>query len=126
VSSYEEEFAFREPDPTLGNDLAGITGGRLEPAVTSFFDSAPALGRLQQPLWPFLVLAGLVAFLVDVALRRLVFVEGDAEEWKRGMTSETRRERERVAEVEARRSDAGDRELASESETLQRLMRRKR
>ena len=126
VSSYEEEFAFREPDPTLGNDLAGITGGRLEPVVTSLFDAAPALGRLEQPLWPMLVLVGLLAFLTDVALRRLVFVEGDAEEWKRGMTSETRRERVRVAAVEERRSQEGDRELASESETLQRLMRRKR
>ncbi len=126
VSSYEEEFAFREPDPTLGNDLTGITGGRLEPSVTALFDSAPALGRLEQPLWPILVLVGLLVFLLDVALRRLVFVEGDAEEWKRGMTSETRRERVRVADVEARRSEAGDRELASESETLQRLMRRKR
>lgn len=126
VSSYEEEFAFREPDPTLGDDLAGITDGRLEPAVASLFDAAPALGRLEQPLWPILVLIGLLAFLIDVALRRLVFVEGDAEEWKRGMTSETRRERVRVAEVEARRSEAGDREVASESETLQRLMRRKR
>ena len=126
VSSYEEEFAFREPDPTLGNDLAGITGGRLDPAVTSLFDAAPALGRLEQPLWPTLVLLGLLAFLTDVALRRLVFVQGDAEEWRRGLTSETRRERARVAEVETRRSTAGDRELASESETLQRLMRRKR
>ena len=103
VSSYEEEFAFREPDPTLGNDLSGITGGRLEPPVAALFDSAPALGRLEQPLWPILVLAGLLVFLLDVALRRLVFVEGDAEEWKRGMTSEARRERERVAEVEAMR-----------------------
>jgi hypothetical protein len=126
VSSYEEEFAFREPDPTLGNDLTGITGGRLEPSVTELFDAAPALGRLEQPLWPMLVLTGLLAFLADVALRRLVFVEGDAEEWRRGMTSETRRERSRVADVEARRSEAGDRELASESETLRRLMRRKR
>jgi hypothetical protein len=94
--------------------------------VAALFDAAPSLGRLEQPLWPALVLAGLIAFLIDVALRRLVFVEGDAEEWKRGMTSEAKRERTRVAEVEARRSDAGDRELASESETLQRLMRRKR
>jgi hypothetical protein len=124
VSSYEEEFAFRDPDPTLGGDITGLTGGRLEPAMAQLFDSAPALGRLEQPVWPMLALLGLLAFLVDVALRRLVLIEGDVEEWKRGMTSETRRERARVAEVEARRSET--KELASESETLQRLMRRKR
>jgi hypothetical protein len=126
VSSYEEEFAFREPDPTLGGDLTGITGGRLEPRLDALFDAAPALGRVEQPLWPLLALAGLIAFLVDVALRRLVLIEGDAEEWKKGMTPEVRKERIRVAEVEARRAETRERETASDSETLGRLMRRKR
>ncbi len=126
VSSYEEEFAFREPDPTLGADVASLTEGRFEPAVGSLFEAAPALGRVERPLWPLLALVGLLAFLVDVALRRLVLIEGDAEEWKRGMTSETRRERVRVAEVEAKRAETKEKAVASESETLERLMRRKR
>ncbi|HEY5651347.1 MAG TPA: VWA domain-containing protein [Acidimicrobiia bacterium] len=126
VSSYEEEFAFREPDPTLGSDLAAITEGRYEPDVGSLFDAAPALGRIERPVWPLLALIGLLAFLADVALRRLVLIEGDAEEWRRGMTSETRRERTRVAEVEAQRAETKEKAVASESETLARLMRRKR
>ncbi len=126
VSSYEQEFAFRAPDPSLGGDLASITAGRLDPAVQAIFDPAPALGRIERPLWPLLTLLGLVIFLIDVALRRLVLIEGDADEWKRGMTSETRRERARVAEVEARRSASQEKATASDSETLERLMRRKR
>ena len=126
VSSYEEEFAFREPDPTLGGDIAGLTDGRIDPQIANMFDAAPALGRVELPVWPLLVLVALIAFLVDIALRRLVLIKGDADEWKRGLTTETQRERTRVTEVEAKRAESKEKSTASESETLQRLMRRKR
>lgn len=127
VSSYQEEFAFREPDPTLGADLAAVTGGRLDPPPADLFLPAPVKGRAEQPIWPWLVGIALALFLTDVALRRLVLAEGDAAEWRRGATSERRREVVRVAEVAERRREAGDSsgEVASDSETLQRLMRRK-
>lgn len=126
VSSYEEEFAFREPDPTLAADIAGITGGRLEPSIESMFDPAPALGRAEQPIWPTLAIIALLLFLTDVALRRLVLIEGDAEAWREGATSERKREKKRVEEVEQQRSETDAKTTASESETLQRLMKRKR
>ena len=126
VSSYEEEFAFRDPDPTLGADIAGITGGRLEPAISSLFDPAPALGRSEQPIWPLLALIALFLFLADVALRRLVLIDGDAEAWREGVTSGTKREKKRVSVVEAERTESDESTTASESETLRRLMRRKR
>ena len=128
VSSYEEEFAFRDPDPTLAADLAGITGGRVAPEVASFFDPAPSLGRSARPVWPWLVIVALFVFLVDVGLRRLVLVEGDGAAWRQGLTSERSREQRRVDQLEADRSTDPERErtTASDSQTLERLMRRKR
>jgi hypothetical protein len=127
VSAYEEEFAFREGDPTLGNDLAFLSGGRLNPAPAEVFDPAPVRGRADISIWPWLAGLGLALFLVDVALRRLVLSAGDAGLWREGMRSPRAREKRRIeavideAEVSGRRPDA-----LSESETLQRLMRRKR
>lgn len=128
VSSYEEEFAFREPDPSLARDVAGITGGRVDPEVAAMFDPAPALGRVEQPIWPWLVTVALALFLLDVALRRLVLAAGDAEAWRRGMTSERAREQKRVEEIEAGRAATPEEKpsTASDSATLERLMRRKR
>ena len=103
-----------------------MTDGRIDPQIANMFDAAPALGRVELPVWPLLVLVALIAFLVDIALRRLVLIKGDADEWKRGLTTETQRERTRVTEVEAKRAESKEKSTASESETLQRLMRRKR
>ncbi len=127
VSSYQEEFAFREADPSLGGDLASVTGGRLDPEATALFDEAPVQGSAQLPIWPWLVAAALALFMIDVALRRLVLGEGDIEDWRMGVTSERKRERVRAAEVSERRKqdESSAAEVASDSETLQRLMRRK-
>jgi hypothetical protein len=127
VSAYEEEFAFREGDPTLGNDIAALSGGRLNPLPAGVFDPAPVRGRAEISIWPWLAALGLALFLVDVAMRRLVLSAGDADRWREGMRSPRTRERRRIeavideAEVTGRRPDT-----LSESETLQRLMRRKR
>jgi uncharacterized membrane protein len=72
VSSYDEEFAFREPDPGLATAVAEATGGRVGPAPSEAFDRAPAGGRAQVDTWPWLAAAALVLFGLDVALRRLV------------------------------------------------------
>ncbi len=125
VSAYRREFAFADPDPTLAADLAAITGGRVDPDPGSLFDPADRLGTDDRPVAPWLVAAALALFLLDVALRRLDFGAGDVEAWRRGLTSETRRERRRVAAVvEAPAEQRPD--VLSESETLRRLMRRKR
>lgn len=128
VSSYQEEFSFRDPDPTLGADIAARTGGRLNPDVGGAFDPAPERGRAERPIWPWLAAAGLGLFLVDVALRRLVLFEGDGEVWREGIRRERTRQRRRVEEVRRLQEVEPDRAPAvvSDSETLQRLMRRKR
>jgi hypothetical protein len=70
VSSYDEEFAFREPDPGLA--MAVADDGRVDPGPSEAFDRAPAGGRAQVDTWPWLAAAALVLFGLDVALRRLV------------------------------------------------------
>jgi hypothetical protein len=66
-------------------------------------------------------------FLIDVTLRRLVLVEGDAAAWKEGFTARSVRERrrrdQRIAEAESRGEAPPS---VSDSETLERLLRRKR
>jgi hypothetical protein len=127
VSAYEEEFAFREPDPTLGADISALTGGRLNPQPATVFDPAPVRGRAAVSIWPWLVGAALALFLIDVALRRLVLSAGDAQAWREGVTSARTKERRRIeAKVEDVGSDGAPPPVLSESETLERLMRRKR
>jgi hypothetical protein len=127
VSAYEEEFAFREPDPTLGSDIVGLTAGRLNPEPSAVFDPAPVRGRAEVSIWPWLVAAALAFFLFDVALRRLVLSAGDADAWKEGLTTSRTRERRRIEKkIEDAESSGAPPPVLSESETLERLMRRKR
>jgi hypothetical protein len=75
------------------------------------------------------VAAALALFLADAALRRLVLVEDGAAVWKESLTTTERgRERRRVERAVKARAEAPERapEVVSDSETLQRLMRRKR
>jgi hypothetical protein len=127
VSSYEEEFSFREPDPSLATALAGRTGGRVSPDPSASFEPAPQRGAAERPVWAWLATLALLAFLADVALRRLVVGGGDAEVWKSGLVSERRKERTRVERATADRLSQPEAppEVLSDSETLQRLMRRK-
>jgi uncharacterized membrane protein len=127
VSAYEEEFAFREPDPTLGSDIVELTAGRLNPEPAAVFDAAPVRGRAEVSIWPWLVVAALSLFLVDVALRRLVLSVGDADAWKEGLTTARTREKRRIEKkIEEAESAGAPPPVLSESETLERLMRRKR
>jgi hypothetical protein len=127
VSAYEEEFAFREPDPTLGTDIAAITGGRLNPQSSQVFDEAPVRGRAEVSIWPWLAGLALALFLVDVALRRLVLSAGDAELWRAGVTTARTKERQRIErKLEEAAVSGSPPPVLSESETLERLMRRRR
>jgi uncharacterized membrane protein len=127
VSAYEEEFAFREPDPTLGADIPELTGGRLNPDAVSVFDAAPVRGRAEVSVWPWLAAAGLALFLLDVALRRLVLTTGDAQLWREGVTTTRTKEKRRIEQkIEEAAASGSPPPVLSESETLERLMRRKR
>jgi len=87
VSSYQEEFAFRDPDVTLARDLAEITGGRVGVLPSAVFDPAPRVGNAETPIWTWLTAIAMVLFFLDVSLRRLVFSVGDAEIWKAAIRS---------------------------------------
>lgn len=127
VSGYAEEFAFREPDLNLVSSVAQTTGGRVGIEASAAFDEAPTRGAALLPVAGWMLVAALVLFLADVALRRLVFSVEDVGDWKEGVQSQTRRERKRIDRVlEEAAADRAPPPVVSQSETLERLMRRKR
>ncbi len=123
VSAYEEEFAFRSPDPTLAADLAASTRGRVDPPATAVFDPAPSIGGAETPLWPALTAVALALFLIDVALRRLVLQSGDVGAWKEAVTPRRRRADRPVFDPDAGEMRAP--EPPPETDTVGRLLRRK-
>ena len=127
VSGYAEEYAFRQPDLATINAVAATTGGRVGVTPEQAFDEAPTRGAALLPMAGWLTAAALALFLVDVALRRLAFTTDDVADWRQGLQTERRRERRRVdqALAEAERTAAPP-PMVSGSETLERLMRRKR
>jgi hypothetical protein len=128
VSSYEPEFAFRQADPFLAEEVAAAAGGVLGPEPAAVWELAAVIGTSDRDIWPWLVVAALAAFFLDVVLRRLVVGEGDVEEWREGMVTPRRRDRRRVADFRRRRQETPEStpDVVSDSETLQRLMRRKK
>ena len=119
VSTYREEYSFLPPDPTLALDVAGATGGRVNPPAADLFDAAPARGEADLAVWPWLVGAALALFLADAAARRLRFSVGGA------ATHQTvgRRPEGEPAAVDEGPDGPPEPER---SETLERLMRRTR
>ena len=114
VSSYSEEYAFRDPDPSFAADLAATTGGRVEPSPDSVFDRAPVTGRSRQAIWPWLAGVALLLFLADVALRRLVLTG-----------AVTNRSARRAGEEPVVDDPIADAHV-TESETVGQLLQRKR
>ena len=126
VSGYADEFAFRSPDLAAVNAIADDTGGRLGVSPDGVFDEAPTRGAALQPIMSWLLLTALALFLADVALRRLVFAPEDVTEWREGVQTERKRERVRIEKVlEGADTERAPPPTVSDSETLQRLMRRK-
>lgn len=127
VSSYAEEFAFREPDLGAVSTVADVSGGRVGIAAAEAFDEAPTRGEAVLPIASWLLVAALALFLIDVALRRLVLTPEDVPDWRQGLQTRGKREKVRVdkaiAEAEQDRVPVP---VVSGSETLERLMRRKR
>lgn len=127
VSSYAEEFAFRQPDLAGVGAVAEASGGRVGIDPARSFDEAPTRGAALLPIGSWLVGIALALFLLDVALRRLVLSPEDVPEWRHGVRTRRTRERMRVdrALAEAEQESVPV-PVVSGSETLERLMRRKR
>ena len=134
VAGYADEFAFRDPDSTLAEDIAVTTQGRVGPAAATAFDPAPARGDAAIPLWPWLAAAALALFMIDVALRRLVIAKGDFEVWKEVVRPQPKPKVTALdtsapaspAEPDAAEPAPPRREALPEEETLAQLLKRKR
>lgn len=138
VAGYADEFAFRDPDPALADDIAEATSGRVDPPAAAAFELAPSRGDAASPLWPWLAAAALALFMIDVALRRLVVARGDFEVWREAVrpqakptvtaldTSEPAAQPTPADVAEQPSAPAPRREALPEEETLAQLLKRKR
>ncbi|MDE0231938.1 MAG: VWA domain-containing protein [bacterium] len=125
VSTYQEEFSFLPPDPTLAQEIAEVTGGRVDPAPDSFFDAVSSRGVNDLAIWPWLAGLALALFLADVAARRLRFSAGGA------VTAQTvgrppEDEPAVVVDEPLHQPDSFPPPEPERTESLERLMRRRR
>ncbi len=70
---YPEELRLKPTDTPLLQSIARVSGGTFNPPAESIFAPSAKLARRATPLWPYLLAAALVIFVLDVALRRIDF-----------------------------------------------------
>lgn len=70
---YPDELRLRPTNETLLQELARVTGGQFNPKPAELFTQSERIATRPTPLWPYLVLAAALLFLLDVALRRIDF-----------------------------------------------------
>jgi uncharacterized protein YegL len=68
--SYPDEYRSGPPNIELLRALAEATGGKLSPQPAQVFDPGSDRGRTRQGLWPLFAAAAIVAYLLDIAVRR--------------------------------------------------------
>jgi hypothetical protein len=73
VVGYDEEFRLKPTNEELLQNLARVTGGQYQPTPTAVFEAPERTANRTIPLWPTLIIAALVLFVIDVALRRIDF-----------------------------------------------------
>jgi hypothetical protein len=75
VVGYPDELRLRKTNNEFLKSLAAMTGGRFDPPPAELFQDAERQPVVDSstPLWPYLVAAALLFFLLDVALRRIDF-----------------------------------------------------
>lgn len=88
IVGYPDELRLNPTNNELLKTLATVTGGRFDPAPEDLFlsdseladrnslgqpSAAPRTAQRTTPLWPYLVTAAMLLFLLDVALRRIDF-----------------------------------------------------
>ncbi len=79
VRGYPEELRLRPPDRATLRQLASLSGGQFDASPKAIVAAPPAAtGRKPQPLWPWLLMAALTLFVIDVAVRRLPTDRRDA------------------------------------------------
>jgi Mg-chelatase subunit ChlD len=73
VVGYPDELRLGPPDEELMKRIAAASGGKFKPSGADVFDAGTRVAQRATPLWPYLLMAALTAFLLDVALRRIDF-----------------------------------------------------
>lgn len=73
VVGYPSELRLRPVDHDLLRRIAESSGGRFEPTPAELTAEDDRSARRRVALWPYLLIAGLLLFVVDVALRRIDF-----------------------------------------------------
>jgi hypothetical protein len=69
---YPREYASFEPDRALLERASTATGGKLDPPnATAVFDAAGEKITYHEELWPKLITAAIVVFLLDLLMRRV-------------------------------------------------------
>jgi hypothetical protein len=76
VVGYPEELRLHPANETLLEEIATVSGGRINPTPAELFSEDGRLAHRSLPLWPYLLMAALLLFLFDVALRRLEMFQG--------------------------------------------------
>ncbi|HEX4985996.1 MAG TPA: VWA domain-containing protein [Burkholderiales bacterium] len=67
---FKDEYRSLPADTALLEALTGATGGKVNPSIAEVFDRGGAEGRARLPLWPWLAGLALLAYLLDIAVRR--------------------------------------------------------
>ena len=73
VVGYPDELRLGPPNEQLMHRIAEVSGGRYAPQAADIFDPQGRVAQRAIPLWPYLLMAALAVFLLDVALRRIDF-----------------------------------------------------
>ncbi|MGE0787484.1 MAG: VWA domain-containing protein [Sandaracinaceae bacterium] len=71
VNPYPLEYARFEPDLTLLERAATVTGGEVDPSVEAMFDPGEETALHHEELWPRVLFVALVLFVLDLLLRRV-------------------------------------------------------
>jgi hypothetical protein len=71
VVGYPDELRLRPTNETLLQEIADATGGRYNPTIEDLFAPSERTVQRRLALWPYLLMAALGLFVVDVFLRRI-------------------------------------------------------
>jgi hypothetical protein len=73
VVNYDDELRIRPTDEKLLESVAQVSGGKYKPTPAEVFAEDERTANRAVPIWPYLVIAAALLFLLDVALRRIDF-----------------------------------------------------
>lgn len=69
---YSDELRIKPTNEALLKEIAAATGGKYNPDAASLFQTDRRAAR-PTPLWPWLLMAAVILWVLDVALRRIDF-----------------------------------------------------